>query len=164
YGNTAGTYTGTVHFTGGGVGASLPSDYTFAGGDNGSHTFSNAVTLTQAGNRSVTATDTVSGTLTDSGTVAVGAAALDAAVSTVSSSPASVTADGSASSAVTVTALDAYGNPISGLAASLGQGTGSSTIAPASATTDAAGHAVFAVTDTLHETVTDQPVGARHTP
>jgi hypothetical protein len=102
----------------------------------------------------------VSGSLTDSGTVAVGAAALDAAVSTVSSSPASVTADGSASSTVTVTALDAYGNAISGLAASLGQGTGSSTIAPASTTTDAAGHAVFTVTDTLAETVTYQPTVA----
>ncbi len=45
-------YTGTVHFTSSSAGA-LPSDYTFAGGDAGVHTFS--VTLTTTGAQSVTA-------------------------------------------------------------------------------------------------------------
>src|SRR5262249_57385513 len=64
YGNTATGYTGTVHFTGGGSGATLPSDYTFVAGDNGTHTFSNAFVLTQAGSRTITATDTVTGSIT----------------------------------------------------------------------------------------------------
>src|SRR5256886_14306618 len=64
YGNTATGYTGTVHFTGGGTSPTLPANYTFVGGDNGAHTFTNAVTLTQAGNRTITATDTVTGTIT----------------------------------------------------------------------------------------------------
>jgi len=66
------SYTGTVHFTGGGTGATLPANYTFVGGDNGVRTFTNGVTLTQAGNRTVTATDTVTGTINGtSGTIAV---------------------------------------------------------------------------------------------
>src|SRR5262249_28479572 len=42
-GNTATGYTGTVHFTksDGGGGSSVPNDYTFVAGDNGSHTFTN---------------------------------------------------------------------------------------------------------------------------
>ena len=75
YGNTATGYTGTVHFTGGGTGATLPANYAFVGGDNGTHTFTNGVTLTQAGSRTVTATDTVTGTITGtSSTIAVAAA------------------------------------------------------------------------------------------
>ena len=84
------------------------------------------------------------------------AAALDASVSTVSSSPASVTADGSTSSTVTVTATDVYGNPIAGASTTLSQGSGSSSIAPASVNTDGSGVAAFTVTDTLAETVTYQ--------
>ena len=39
YGNTATGYTGTVHFTSSDGQAVLPADYTFAAGDNGTHTF-----------------------------------------------------------------------------------------------------------------------------
>ncbi len=39
YGNTIPGYTGTVSFSGGGSGATLPSAYPFVSGDNGSHTF-----------------------------------------------------------------------------------------------------------------------------
>ncbi len=42
----------------------LPGDYTFTGGDNGVHTFSNAYTLKTVGSRTITATDTVTGTIT----------------------------------------------------------------------------------------------------
>src|SRR5262249_59089758 len=59
YGNTATGYTGTVHFTGGGTSPTLPSNYTFTGGDSGAHTFTNGVTHTQARSRTITATDTV---------------------------------------------------------------------------------------------------------
>ena len=40
YGNPVTNYTGTVSFSGGGSGATLPGTYTFVSGDNGSHTFS----------------------------------------------------------------------------------------------------------------------------
>ncbi len=124
YGNTTAGYGGTVHFTGGGAGATLPANYTFVGGDNGSHTFTNGVTLTQAGNRTLTATDTVTGAITGtSGAIAVASAA--AATFTVTA-PASATA-GSAFS-VTVTALDAFGNTATGYTGTVhftGGGTGS---------------------------------------
>src|SRR4029079_6285450 len=65
FGNTATAYTGTVHFTGGGTGSpTRPSDYTFPGGDAGVHTFSNGFTLKQAGSRTITGTDTITGTIT----------------------------------------------------------------------------------------------------
>ena len=110
-GNTSTGYTGTVHFTRRRDDRpTLPADYTFVGGDNGAHTFTNGVTLTQAGNRTVTATDTVTGSITGtSGTIAVAAAS--AALLTVSA-PANATA-GSAFS-VTVTALDTFGNTATG--------------------------------------------------
>ena len=49
-GNIKTNYTGTITFTSSDVGASttLPSPYTFLGGDNGTHTFTNAVVLTTA--------------------------------------------------------------------------------------------------------------------
>ena len=110
FGNTATGYTGTVHFTGGGTGPTLPANYTFVAGDNGTHTFTNGVTLTQAGNQTIAATDTVTGTITGtSGTIAV--AATSAAMLTVSA-PANATA-GTAFTA-TVTALDTYGNTATG--------------------------------------------------
>src|SRR5207244_4329001 len=71
YGNTAGGYTGTVHFNGSGTGTTHPPDYTFTGADNGSHTFSNAFTLTQAGSRTLFATDTVTGTITGNVTLTI---------------------------------------------------------------------------------------------
>jgi len=58
---TATSYTGTVHFTSSSAGT-LPADYTFVAGDNGSHTFS--VTLTSTGSQTITATDTVTPTIT----------------------------------------------------------------------------------------------------
>jgi hypothetical protein len=72
YGNTATGYVGKVHFTSTDLAPTLPGDYTFtsgAGGDNGQHVFS--VTLSAAGNPTVTATDTVTATITGSVTVAV---------------------------------------------------------------------------------------------
>src|SRR5207302_3570399 len=74
YGNTATSYTGTVHFTGGGTSPTLPSDYTFVGGDNGTHTFTNDIGRAQGRKNTVTATDTVTGTITGTScTIAVAA-------------------------------------------------------------------------------------------
>ncbi|HEX3313651.1 MAG TPA: hypothetical protein VHR72_02115 [Gemmataceae bacterium] len=55
-------YTGTVHFTNSDSGATLPSDYTFTAGDDGMHLFS--VTFATAGKQMLTATDTMTSTLT----------------------------------------------------------------------------------------------------
>ncbi|GFE59357.1 carboxypeptidase regulatory-like domain-containing protein [Geobacter sp. AOG1] len=64
-GNTTITgYTGTVHFTSTDAQAVLPGDYTFTAGDNGTHTFTNGVTLKTAGSQTVTATDTVTSSIT----------------------------------------------------------------------------------------------------
>jgi len=109
-GTTITSYTGTAHFTSSDGAATLPSNYTFVAGDNGTHTFSNGVTLRSMGLRSITATDTLTAiTGTQSGiTVGPGVAA----TLTVSgfASPQFVGTAGS----VTVTAKDAYGNTATG--------------------------------------------------
>jgi hypothetical protein len=56
-GNTAAGYRGTVHFTSSDPAATLPADYTFTAADNGTHTFTNGVTLRTAGTQSLTVTD-----------------------------------------------------------------------------------------------------------
>ena len=59
-------YNGTVHFTSSDPSPVLPSDYTFTPFDNGSHTFS--VTLNTVGTQTITATDTVTGSINGSQT------------------------------------------------------------------------------------------------
>jgi hypothetical protein len=71
YGNTAKGYRGTIHFTSSDSRAVLPADYTFTAADAGTHWFSKSVcgiTFKTAGTRSVTATDTVTVTITGSQT------------------------------------------------------------------------------------------------
>ena len=109
FGNVATGYSGTVHFTSSDVQATLPANYTFTGGDAGTHVFS--VTLKTAGTQSITATDTVTGTITgtQSGiTVNVG----PTATYMVSGYPSPTTAGGAHN--VTVTAQDAFGNVTTG--------------------------------------------------
>jgi hypothetical protein len=55
-------YTGTVHFTSSDGSAVLPADYTFLASDHGSHTF--MVTFNTTGPQTLTATDTVTSSLT----------------------------------------------------------------------------------------------------
>src|SRR5205085_1520011 len=76
FNNVATSYLGTVHFSksDSGAGSAVPGDYTFLGGDNGVHTFSNGVTPVAAGNQSVTATDIGTSSITGSATVTVNAA------------------------------------------------------------------------------------------
>jgi hypothetical protein len=112
YGNTATGYMGTVHFTSTSTLASLPSDYTFLGGDAGSHTFTN-VSLNTASTQSITATDTVTSSITGSQTgITVNPASASALTVMGFSSP---TTAGVAHS-LTVTAQDAYGNTATGYA------------------------------------------------
>jgi hypothetical protein len=83
----------------------MPANYTFVGGDAGVHAFSGGLRLKTAGSRSVTATDTLTGTITGSQTVTVTpGAATHFSVSTANPYVAGV------GHTVTVKALDAYGN------------------------------------------------------
>ena len=74
--------------------------------------------------------------------------------STVTASPAAIAANGTTSSAITVTLRDDEGNTLSGKTVTLSQGAGSSAITPVNAVTDANGKAVFTVRNTAAETVT----------
>jgi hypothetical protein len=62
FNNVATSYSGTVHFTSTDPAAALPPDYTFTATDKGKHTFS--VTLNTAGTQTITATDTVTSSIT----------------------------------------------------------------------------------------------------
>jgi len=101
------SYSGTVHFTSSDGTASLPADSTLSGGTG---TFS--ATMNTAGNQTITATDTLSPSITGtSNPIAVSAAA---ATHFVVSAPASATA-GSAFN-FTITALDQFNNTATGYA------------------------------------------------
>jgi hypothetical protein len=106
FGNLAGGYLGTIHFTSSDLRAGLPADYTFTATDNGAHTFATPVTLVTAGSQTVTATDTTTSSITGtSSKVAVTAAS---ATHFNLSTPATATT-GTAIS-VSVTALDPFNN------------------------------------------------------
>src|SRR5207302_5062346 len=70
--NTATGYRGTVHFTSSDGRASLPADYTFTSGDAGRHVFRNAAILLTQGTQTVTATDTVSNSITGTRSIIIG--------------------------------------------------------------------------------------------
>ena len=91
FNNIATGYTGTVTFTSSDAAATLPSDYTFTGADAGVQIFSAA--LRTAGTQSITATDTVTASITGTQTaIVVGAAA--AANLSITLTPDTITADG----------------------------------------------------------------------
>ena len=64
YGNVATGYRGTVKFSSSDTKAVLPTNYTFTAVNAGTEIFTNGVTLNTAGTQSITATDTVTGTIT----------------------------------------------------------------------------------------------------
>jgi hypothetical protein len=68
-GQTAGNYTGTVHFSSSDPNAILPADYTFTAADNGVHLFS--AFLNTVGNQTITTTDTVTASITGKAVIAV---------------------------------------------------------------------------------------------
>src|SRR5262249_5813652 len=109
FNNPPTAYTGTVHFTSSDRQASLPANYTFTSADNGVHTFS--TTLKTAGSQSITAADTVSGTVKGSQTGIVVTPAPTSQL-TVSGFPSPVVA-GTAGN-FTVTAKDSFGNKTTG--------------------------------------------------
>jgi hypothetical protein len=107
FGQTAVGYTGTVHFNSSDGQAVLPSDYAFTSDDAGLHTFSGGVTLKTAGNQSVTATDTSTGSITASATVSVNPAAADHLLFLQQPTD---TAAGQTLGPVMVEVVDAFGN------------------------------------------------------
>lgn len=109
--NIATGYRGTAHFTSSDGAATLPADYTFTAGDNGVHSFTGGATLRTAGSRTITATDTVTASITGvSGAINVGAAGATNFV--ISGTPTTTTAGVALS--YTVTARDASNNVATG--------------------------------------------------
>ena len=104
---TANAYTGTVHFTSNDSAALLPADY-FVAGDNGVKNVN--VTFTSVGARTVTATDTVTASITGAGSTTVAAGA----VSTLTLNTPAAVAINTAFAALTAIVKDAANNPIIG--------------------------------------------------
>ena len=114
YGNTTPAYTGTVTFTSSDGAWTAPSNFTFTGANAGVHTFTNAFTLKAVGSQTVTATDTLTSSITGtSAAITVNAAAPSTALSTLAAAPGSITANGTSTSTVTVQLEDAFGNNLS---------------------------------------------------
>jgi|GEM_PF-2886366 len=105
FNNTATGYSGTVHFTSSDTQSVLPANYTFLVTDSGAHTFTNGVTLKTAGSQTVTATDTVTNTITGTQAVMIS----PASVSRLTVTGLSAGTAGVAQTA-TVSAVDQYGN------------------------------------------------------
>jgi hypothetical protein len=100
-------YTGTVHLSSSDAQAGLPADYTFTAADGGIHTFT--VTLKTAGTQTVSVTDTAHPSLTNSLSVSVAPGAVD---HFVISGPTTVTQG--VGFKITVSAVDAFGNVVTG--------------------------------------------------
>jgi hypothetical protein len=111
FGNTTPAYAGTVHFTSTDAQAVLPANYTFVAADSGAHMFS--ATLKTAGTQSITATDTVTNSITGAQSgITVSPGPASTLIVTGFASPATA---GTAST-FTVTAKDASGNTATGYA------------------------------------------------
>jgi len=109
-GNVATGYVGTVYFTSSDAAADLPDDYTFLAGDKGVHTFATGVKLMTAGSKTVSATDTTTGTITGTSAADVVAAGTVTHFSVVA--PASSVAN--TADSVTVSALNSFNAPVAG--------------------------------------------------
>jgi len=68
YGNVVTNYTGTIHFSSTDPRAKLPHNYTFTAADQGVHTFTGLVLRTK-GKQTITITETLDSTVTDSVTI-----------------------------------------------------------------------------------------------
>ena len=108
FGNTTPAYTGTAHFTSGDTQAVLPANYTFLGSDNGAHTFASVV-LKTAGNQAITATDTVTATITGAQNPIV---VNPAAGKKLMLAGPTTGVTGACTAVFTVTAADSYGNAV----------------------------------------------------
>jgi hypothetical protein len=107
--NVVTSYTGTVHFSTTAPGATLPSNFTFTAGANGTHTFTNGVVLPTAGSWVISVTDTTNSSVSGQFNVTVTPGAVS---QLILSGPTSVTAG--APTSYTVTAEDANNNIVTG--------------------------------------------------
>ncbi len=114
YGNTVTSYAGTVHSTSSDGASILPANYMFVAGDNGVHAFTNGVTLGTLGSQSVTATDTVTTSVTGSALTNVIAGPADHFIILTPSNTVAGTV-----MTFTVTAYDASGNMATSCAGSV---------------------------------------------
>lgn len=111
FNNTVTTYTDPVHFTTTDATATVPVNYTFVSGDNGVHVFTNLATLNTSGSQTITATDTILGTINGtSSAIVVGTGVATKVV--FGSTPATPVVSGTAPGTVTVKIEDAAGNVI----------------------------------------------------
>lgn len=138
FGNTDINYTGTIHFTSNDGLATLPADYTFQASDNGQKNFSGVILKTAGSNLSITAQDTVTGSIQGTqNSIAVQASTPDHLVK-VSGDSQSAIAGQSVSLNPTVKVVDIYGNPVGGVVLtvtpSAGASAGSSTVTTAAST------------------------------
>ena len=108
FGNVAKGYTGTMRFSSSDLQAGLPAGYTFSAADAGVHTFS--VTLTTTGAQSITASDAAAPAIagTQSGIVVTAGLIDHLAIVAPTSAVAGV------SFTVKVSAVDAFGNVVTG--------------------------------------------------
>jgi len=80
-----------------------------------------------------------------------------ATTSTTAASPANVPSDGASATTITVTLLDAGGNPVPGMRLQLRKSSTTATVSPSTTTTNRNGVATFTSTDTATESVTYTP-------
>ena len=106
YNNVKTDYTGTITFTSSDTQATLPANYTFVAGDDGTYTFMRDLQLVSIGDQSVTVTDTVGGQTGSQTDITVTPGTLDHFTVTGITDP---QVAGSLSSPV-VTAYDQYNN------------------------------------------------------
>jgi hypothetical protein len=105
--NVISGYLGTVHFTSTDGGAVLPANYTFTSGDKGVHAFT-GVKLVLAGNQTVTAVDTATGSIVGNAAISVSPAAATHLVFV--QQPVNTALGITINPAVSVKILDAYNN------------------------------------------------------
>ncbi|MDR3608514.1 MAG: invasin domain 3-containing protein [Oligoflexia bacterium] len=157
YGNTATSYTGTIAVTSSDTHAALPSNYTFQTSDSGVKQLS--VTLKTAASQSITATDTITSSITgtESG-ITVNASSTIGSLAWSAAPATSYTASSSTPmTAFSAALLDPYGNPITNnnsTAVTLSLNTGTGTLVGTLTETAVNGVATFStITYTKAETI-----------
>jgi Beta-propeller repeat len=127
--NTATNYSGTVHFTSTDGAGILPANSTLSGG---AGTFS--ATLKTVGARTITATDTVTASITGtSGTIVVAAGA-PVTITATAGTPQSAIVRATYAAALQATVQDGSGNPVAGVGVTFAAPGPGASVAPVSAT------------------------------
>jgi hypothetical protein len=175
--NPVGSYRGTVHFRSTDPLATLPADYTFTAADGGRHSWPTGFVLRTARPQTITATETVGGTISGSLTLLV----VPDVANTLATSGVPASLPTNQPITVTVTAKDRFGNTATGYRGTVHfTSTDGSASLPANYTfsaDDQGSHAfedgvllrttgprLLAVTDTAEGTITSPPAAVSVTP